>query len=85
MFMTRVSPASAHTTLINFNGWFTITPFTATVWQLIGLTSWVLDFSGHLMKECILFGEQPAGTEGAKVDGDDDDDDDDLFGSAPCG
>lgn len=56
-----------------------------TVWQLVGLTNWVLDFLERLMKECVLFGEQPAGTEGTKVDGDDgDDDDDDLFGSAPC-
>jgi hypothetical protein len=44
-----------------------------------------MDFLERLTKECILFGEQPAGAEGAKVEGDDDDDDDDddLFGSAP--
>ena len=52
-----------------------------TVWQLIGLTNWVLDFLERLMKECVLFGEQPAGTEREKADGDDDDD---LFGSTPC-
>ena len=54
-----------------------------SVWQLIGLTNWVMDFFERLVKECVLFGEQPAGLEGAKVEGDDDDDD--LFGSAPCG
>ena len=54
-----------------------------TVWQLIGLTSWVMDYLERLMKECVLFGEQPAGGEGVKLDGDDDDDD--LFGSTPCG
>lgn len=55
-----------------------------SVWQLIGLTNWVMDFLERLIKECVLFGEQPVGAEGAKADGDDDDDDDDLFGSAPC-
>lgn len=54
-----------------------------TVWQLIGLTNWIMDFLERLMKECVLFCEQPAGAEGAKLDGEDDDDD--LFGSAPCG
>lgn len=54
-----------------------------TVWQLIGLTNWVLDFLERLMRECVLFGDQPADAEGTKVDGNDDDDD--LFGSAPCG
>jgi hypothetical protein len=52
------------------------------VWQLIGLTSWVLDFLERLMKECILFGEQPADAECKKEDGDDGDN---LFGAAPCG
>lgn len=52
-----------------------------TVWQLIGLTNWVMDFLERLVKECVLFGEQPAGVEGVKAEGDDDDD---LFGSAPC-
>lgn len=67
----------------NIGGSFVVT--SGTVWQLVGLTNWVLDFLERLMKECVLFGEQPAGTEGTKVDGDDgDDDDDDLFGSAPC-
>ena len=42
-----------------------------------------MDFLERLTKECILFGEQPVGAEGAKVEGDDDDDD--LFGSAPRG
>jgi hypothetical protein len=42
---------------------------TAAVWQLIGLTNWVMDFLERLTKECILFGEQPAGAEGAKVEG----------------
>jgi len=54
-----------------------------TVWQLIGLTNWVMDFLERLMKECILFGEQPAGVEGDKVDMDESDDD--LFGSAARG
>lgn len=63
-------------------------PYQDTVWQLIGLTNWVIDFLERLMKECILFCEQPAGADGAKADGEDDDDDDedeDLFGSAPRG
>ena len=58
-------------------------PRPATVWQLVGLTNWVMDFLERLMKECILFGEQPASTGGAQTDGDGDDDD--LFGSAPRG
>jgi len=53
------------------------------VWQLIGLTNWVMDFLERLMKECVLFGEQPAGVEGDKVDADDSDDD--LFGSTARG
>ena len=40
-----------------------------------------MDFLERLVKECVLFGEQPAGA-GVKTEGDDDDDD--LFGSAPC-
>ena len=59
-----------------------LSPRPDTVWQLIGLTSWVMDFLERLVKECILFSEQPAGAEGVKIEGDDDDDD--LFGSAPC-
>lgn len=35
------------------------------------------------MKECILFGGQPAKADGERTDLDDDDDD--LFGSAPRG
>jgi len=37
------------------------------------------------MKECILFGERPAGVEGAKADMDEEEEDDDLFGSVPRG
>lgn len=56
------------------------------MWQLIGLTNWVIDFLERLMKECILFGERPAGVEGAKADMDDEEEeDDDLFGSVPRG
>ena len=58
-----------------------LSPPPDTVWQLIGLTNWVMDFLERLVKECILFGEQPAGAEGVNTDGNDDDDD--LFGSAP--
>jgi hypothetical protein len=58
-----------------------LSPHPDTVWQLIGLTNWVMDFLERLVKECILFGERPAGVEGVKTDGDDEDDD--LFGSAP--
>ena len=58
-------------------------PHLDTVWQLIGLTNWVVDFLERLMKECILSGEQPAGVEGDKADVDDSDDD--LFGSAARG
>lgn len=58
-----------------------LSPRPDTVWQLIGLTNWVMDFLERLVKECVLFGEQPAGG-GVKTEGDDDDDD--LFGSAPC-
>ena len=58
-------------------------PHLGTVWQLIGLTNWVMDFLERLMKECVLFGEQPAGVEGDKVDADDSDDD--LFGSTARG
>jgi len=54
----------------------------AAVWPLIGLTTWILEFLERLMKECALFGQQPADAEGVEMGGDDDDDD--LFGSAPC-
>ena len=42
-----------------------------------------MDFLERLVKECVLFGEQPAGIEGDKADMDDSDDD--LFGSATRG
>lgn len=58
-----------------------LSPCIDTVWQIIGLTNWVMDFVERLVKECVLFGEQPTGVEGEKMDGDDGDDD--LFGSAP--
>jgi len=72
----RVSPSSIPTA--DVLRWL-ITPLD-TVWQLIGLTNWVMDFLERLMKECILFGEQPVGVEGDRADVDDSDDD--LFGSA---
>lgn len=55
-----------------------------TVWQLIGLTAWILDFLERLMKECVLFSEQPVSPEGAKAD-EVDDENEDIFGSTPCG
>ena len=79
IFTIRVSLTSTSATL-NLSS-----PRPDTVWQLIGLTNWVVDFLERLMKECILFGEQPAGTGGGKVGEDDDEDDDDLFGSASRG
>ena len=73
MFTIQVSPALINSTLSNFDS-SPVLIFPDTVWQLIGLTNWILDFLERLMKECILFGEQPACADGERADGDDDDD-----------
>jgi hypothetical protein len=48
------------------------------VWQLVGLSSWGIEFLENLMKECVLF--RPAGDVGQPQS----DENDDLFGSGPC-
>lgn len=52
---------------------------TDAVWQLVGLSHWVIEFLERLMKACLLFAGQKKEADDPKMD----ETPDDLFGSAP--
>ena len=36
------------------------------VWQLVGMTGWIIEFVEKLLKECIFVGERPEGPTASK-------------------
>ena len=56
---------------------------TEAVWPLIGLSTWFLEFSEKLLRECVLL--HNAGEDGVPAQPSMSVDEDDLFGSSTCG